>query len=249
MSIKSRILLISSVLLFSLGLIIGLFIWTGSVWADLEGYMFQPATYADNAKENLKCPVLITSSDFGVLSMGFENRYDQNLKLVVRGNKSLGYVIYIATDENSFELKPGEKQVLHWYIYPEDSVWNRFVLFRANIISSRGVSLTTASCGVMVIKFPYLNSSQFLLLILLLGVIFIGGGIFLMYRSSLIRGKNNFYNEKLMLALTTVLIIGLLLALLDQWVAGGILLVGMYVFLMVTIAHFLQNSGKKPNIN
>ena len=37
------------------------------------------------------------------------------MKLVVRGNKSLGYVIYIATDENSFELEPGETKVLHWY--------------------------------------------------------------------------------------------------------------------------------------
>ena len=249
MSIKSKILLYSSVLLFSLGLIIGLFLWTGSVWADLEGYMFQPATYAENAKENLKCPVLITSSDFGVISMGFENTFDQNQKLVVRGNKSLGYVIYVATDENTFELKPGETKVLHWYIYPEDSVWNRFVLFRANIISSRGVSLTTASCGVMVINFPYLNSTQFFMLILLLGMVLIGAGIFLMYRASISRKRNNFYNEKLMLAMIAVLIIGLLLALFDQWVAGGLLLVGMYIFIMVSIAQYLQNTGKDHRIN
>ena len=249
MSIKSKILLYLSIFIFSLGMLIGLYIWTGSVWADIEGYMFQPATYADNAEQNLKCPALITTGDFGVISMGFENTFDQDLKLVVRGSKTLGYVIYVATDENSFELAPGETKVLHWYIYPEDSVWNRFVLFRANIISSRGITLTTASCGVMVINFPYLTSSQFFMVALLLGIILIGLGIFLMYRSSISRGKNNFFNEKLMLAMTAVLIIGLLLALFDQWLAGGLILVVMYISIMVSIGYFLQNSGKNSKIN
>ena len=70
---KSKIYFISGLLLFSLGLIIGLFLWTGSVWADLEGYMFQPATHADKSEFYLNCPNLITKSDFGVISMGIKN--------------------------------------------------------------------------------------------------------------------------------------------------------------------------------
>lgn len=246
MSLKVKILFVFSIIFFVMGLLIGLFLWTGSVWADLEGYMFQPATYAERAKENLQCPNLITSSDFGVISMGFENPYDRNLKLVVRGNKTLGFLIYVATDENVFELKPGESKVVHWYIYPEDAVWNRFVLFRANIISSYGSSLSTASCGVMVIKFPFLNSNQFFLLALLLGTLLLGSGVFLMYRSSILSGKHNYYNEKLMLALSAVIIIGLLLGLFGQWVAGGLLLIGMYIFILMTIANILQKIGDKP---
>jgi hypothetical protein len=246
---NSKFYFISSIFLFSLGLLIGLFLWTGSVWADLEGYMFQPATHAKRTEFNLQCPTLITPSDFGIISIGIENSYDKDVRKVVRGYKSLGYVIYIASDETSLELKPGESEVVHWYIYPEDAAWDRFVLFRVNIISSRGVSLTTASCGVMLINVPYLKSNQFFLLALLLGTLLIGTGIYFMYKSSLLKGKKEFYFERLMLALTIILIIGSLLAYFDQWIVGGIILVAMYLFLVVIISHYLQKSDDKPQID
>jgi len=249
MIIKSKLYFTSSIVLFSLGLLIGLFLWTGSVWADLEGYMFQPATHAKKSEFNLQCPTLITTSDFGIISIGIENTYDKDVKKVVRGYKSLGYVIYIASDETNLELKPGESEVIHWYIYPEDAAWERFVLFRVNIISSRGIGLTTASCGVMVINVPFLKSNQFFLLALLLGILLIGTGIFLMYKSSLIQGRKDFYFERLMLALTIILIIGSLLAFFDQWIIGGMILVAMYLFLMVIISHYLQKSDDKPQID
>jgi hypothetical protein len=61
-----------------------------------------------------------------------------------------------------------------------------------------------------------------------------------MYKSSMLQEKKNFYFERLMSAITGVLIIGLLLAFFGQWIAAGLLLVGMYLFLMVIIAHYLQ---------
>lgn len=240
MSRKSKIYFISGIVLFSLGLIIGLFLWTGSVWADLEGYMFQPATHAEKSEYYLDCPNLITKSDFGVISIGIENEFDKDVKKLVRGYKSLGYVIYVASDETSLELKPGDSEVLHWYFYPEDAAWNRFILFRVNIISSRGVGLTTASCGIMLINVPFLNSNQFFLLSLLLGIVFIGSGIFLVYKSSMLREKKNFYFERLMSAITGVLIVGLLLAFFGQWLVAGLLLIGVYLFLVVIITHYLQ---------
>ncbi len=240
MSRKSKIYFSSGIVLFSLGLIIGLFLWTGSVWADLEGYMFQPATHADKSEFYLDCPNLITKSDFGIISIGIENQFDKDVKKLVRGYKSLGYVIYVASDETNLELKPGESEVIHWYIYPDDAAWNRFVLFRVNIISSRGVGLSTASCGVMLINVPFLNSNQFFLLALLLGMVFIGSGIFLVYKSSMQREKKNFYFERLMSAITGVTIIGLLLAFFGQWLVAGLLLIGMYLFLVVIITHYLQ---------
>jgi hypothetical protein len=221
-------------------------LWTGSVWADLEGYTFQPATHADSSEYNLLCPQLITTNDFGVISIGIENDFDKDVKKVVRGYKSLGFVIYVASDETSLELAPGETEVLHWYIYPEDAAWKRFVLFRVNIISSRGTGLTTASCGVMVVNVPFLKSNQFFLLALLSGTLLIAAGIYLMYRSSLLQGKNNFYNERLMLYMTGVMIIGLLLAFFGQWLVGGLILVAMYLFLMVTITHYVQKWMDKP---
>jgi hypothetical protein len=246
MTKKAKFYFITAIILFVSGIAIGLFLWTGSVWADLEGYMFQPATHADRSEFNLLCPHLITTNDFGVISIGIENNFDKDVKKVVRGYKSLGYVIYVASDETSLELTPGESEVMHWYIYPEDAAWNRFVLFRVNIISSRGTGLTTASCGVMVVNVPFLKSNQFFLLALLSGTLLIAAGIYLMYRSSLLQGKNNFYYERLMLSITGVMIIGLLLAFFGQWLVGGLLLVAMYLFLMVTITHYVQKWMDKP---
>ncbi len=243
---NTKFLFILSIILFALGVLIGLFLWTGSVWADLEGYMFQPATHADRSEYNLLCPNLITKNDFGVISIGIDNEFDKDVKKLVRGYKSLGYVIYVGSDETALELAPGESEVLHWYIYPEDAAWNRFVLFRVNIISSRGVALTTASCGVMVINVPFLKSDQFFLLALLTGTFLLAAGIFLMYRSSLLQGKNNFYFERLMISITGILIVGLLIAFFGQWVVGGLLLVAMYLFLVVIVTHYVQKWLDKP---
>jgi hypothetical protein len=188
----------------------------------------------------LDCPNLITKSDFGIISIGIENEYDKDVRKLVRGYKSLGYLIYVASDETSLDLKPGESEVMHWYIYPEDAAWNRFILFRVNIISSRGVGLTTASCGVMLINVPFLKSNEFFLLALLLASLLIGLGIFLVYKSSMMQERKNFYFERLMSAITGVTIIGLLLAFFGQWMAAGLILVGMYLFLVVIISHYLQ---------
>ena len=246
MTKKAKFLFVTAVILFVLGLLIGLFIWTGSVWADLEGYMFQPATHADSSDYNLLCPILITKNDFGVISIGIENEFDRDVRKVVRGFKSLGFVIYVAADETILELAPGESEVLHWYIYPEDAAWNRFVLFRTNIISSRGTSITTASCGVMVLNVPVLKSNQFFMIALITGALLIAAGIYLMYRSSLLQRKNNFYFERLMLSVTGGLIIGSLFAFFGQWVVGGLLLVAMYVFLLVIVGHYVQKWLDKP---
>jgi hypothetical protein len=109
-----------------------------------------------------------------------------------------------------------------------------------NIISSRGVGLTTASCGVMLINVPFLKSNEFFLLALLLASLLIGLGIFLVYKSSMMQERKNFYFERLMSAITGVTIIGLLLAFFGQWMAAGLILVGMYLFLVVIISHYLQ---------
>ncbi|HSM24101.1 MAG TPA: hypothetical protein VK856_04500 [Anaerolineaceae bacterium] len=246
MSLKNpRIYSITGMVLFGLGLAIGLFLWTGTVWADLEGYMFQPAPHADRSEYFLQCPKLITTSDFGIISIGIENNDDKDVRKVVRGNKSLGFLIYIAADETTLELKPGESEVVHWYIYPEDAAWDRFVLFRVNIISSNAPALTTASCGVMVVNVPFLNSNQLLFGLLLLGFIFITSGIFLMNQYSKQVGDVENKTVRLFIILTGILIIGLILSMFGQWLIGGLLLVVMYLLLVVSITHYIQKSTDK----
>jgi hypothetical protein len=243
MSFKNpRFISITATILFILGVAIGMFLWTGSVWADLEGYMFQPSPHADQSEYFLQCPNLITTSDFGIISIGIKNNEDKDVRKVVRGNKTLGYLIYVAADETILELAPEESDVVHWYIYPEDAAWERFVLFRVNIISSIGTGLTTASCGVMVLNVPFLNSNQLLFFSLLLGIIFIALGVYLKNKASKLLGINNFNAEQLMLILTGIIIIGLLLSFFGQWLIGGLLLVVMYVLLMVIIANQFQKS-------
>jgi type III secretory pathway component EscV len=51
-----------------------------------------------------------------------------------------------------------------------------------------------------------------------------------------------------MLSITGVLIIGLLLAFFGQWLVGGLLLVAMYLFLMVTITHYVQKWMDRPPV-
>ena len=109
---KPQIYKISAIILFIIGLGMGMFLWTGSVWADIEGYMFQPATYADQSEYYLRCPNLITTSDFGIISIGIENNSDKEARKIVRGNKTLGYLIYIAADETILELAPDRKSVV-----------------------------------------------------------------------------------------------------------------------------------------
>lgn len=246
MSLKNpRIYSLTGMVFFLLGLAIGLYLWTGTVWADLEGYMFQPAPHADKSEYFLYCPNLITSSDFGIVSIGIENNSDKDVRKVVRGNKSLGFVIYVAADETSLELKPGESQVVHWYIYPEDAAWDRFVLFRVNIISSVAPALTTASCGVMVVNIPFLDSNQLLLSLLLSGFIFISAGIYLKYKSSKLVGDVDYKTERLWIILACFLIIGLIFSMFGQWLVGGLLLVVMYLLLVVIITYNIQKSVER----
>jgi hypothetical protein len=228
----------SAIILFSLGLAAGLFLWAGSVWADFEGYMFQPTTYADRAEYRLDCPVLITKNDQGIIRMNIENEMDRPVQKLVRAQKSLGYLIYISEDETKFELQPGESRLMEWYIYPDDAAWKRFILFRVNIISSHGVNLTTASCGVMLVNLPWIKSDSLLNTLLVLSFALTISGILLMRKSSLIMQEKDFQTEKLMIALLLILAIGLAFALTGNWMIGGGILVVMFLLILMIIMRF-----------
>ena len=57
---KSRVVRTLSLLLFALGVLLGLTVMGIGVWGDLEATLFNPGVRADATLGSLRCPVMIT---------------------------------------------------------------------------------------------------------------------------------------------------------------------------------------------
>lgn len=237
-----RNLSIAGILLFAVGLLAGMALWSVNVWADLEASLFDPAIAAEGSINNLRCPQFITPSEFGKVSIRVHNPTDRVLRQGVRARISNGFITYMRQENALLELQPGETRQMEWFVSAEDAAWNRLILVRINLLRSFPLPSRTATCGIILLNLPLVSGSQFTWLIAVFSLASTLGGGLLWQRANqpLTPRQRNFFT--LLAAWIVILIAGNLLAFLGLWIPGGILFLIAIIFLLLSIAYSVQSS-------
>jgi len=159
----SLFLLLSAFLFAFLGII--------SMWGDMEASVFNSAIKSDKPLSTLRCPVFITPNDDAVVSARIYNPSDRELEMEIRTYISFGSVVSMKEITTNFMLKPGESEVINIPITTQDTAFDRVVLVRMHQIRRGSLPYLNASCGVTLIRIPYIKGSQIVILILSLGTL------------------------------------------------------------------------------
>jgi hypothetical protein len=214
-----------AVLLFSLGLLLGLVLFGATIWADFEAVLFNPGLSYDAPLRSLRCPVMITRSQTGTVTASLANPLDRSTERYVRAHITDGYVTLIREVNKSVPLAPGEKQQLKWSVTADDAAFDRFILIKIVVRGRYPLPSRQGTCGVLVVDVPFLKGGQVFGLSLAVGLLSMVAGYSLWSRACRPLGQREQQVARAMVALTAVVIVGTFVGWMGWWLPGFILFV------------------------
>ena len=163
--------------LFIVGTILLAFIGAVSVWGDLEATVFNAAITRRDRLTTLKCPAVITTNETGIVTASFYNPDDKSLDMETRTYVTDGYVVLMREIITKFTLAPGETSSVEVQVTADNAAYDRLILVRMHQQRRNPLPHRTASCGIMVVDIPFLTGTQFIILVVSVGILLSSGGL------------------------------------------------------------------------
>jgi hypothetical protein len=181
-------------ILFAIGIIMGLVLQGGALWADFEAGMFDvtlPANWADTELTTVSCPIVISSQEVGTVTASFTNDTEKDINLRIRVHVTDGLVTLLREENTTLPILTGATQQAEWVVFPEDAAWQHFILVRVFQFRAYKIPSRSASCGILLVDLFNLTGNQLLIFlgtISLLGMI--SGLAIFIYLNRPLKGRN-----------------------------------------------------------
>lgn len=230
----TKTLRIFSVLIYSLGILLGIGLAAVAVWSDLEASLFDISIRAEKSLSSLRCPLLITRDETGLVTARFENTGTRSVERAIRTHISQGFVTYFREERLQLPLAPGETASAAWTVSADDAAYGMLVLVRVNTLRQAPMPSQSSSCGILVLDIPWVRGAWLVaawLLLALAGIV--GGGWLWLKASRPLVGRRGAATVS-MAAVAALVLAGLVAGLAGQWVLGVIIL-ALFVLLMIAI--------------
>lgn len=242
---QSRVVLILGAALFLFGLLLGLLFSTGSVWGDLEAIMFDPAPTGggDAPLSTLRCPVLITAREGGLVSATFHNPSQLALSRTVRFYVSHGFATLVRQEEQQFLLQPGETRRVSFAVTAEDAAWRHFILVRINVLRNLPLPSHSASCGVIVLNLRGLTGGQVVALAVAVSLLSMAAGMVLWIAGRRAADTPTPDLAPIMAALAALTVLAMFFGARGSWVAGGLLIIATLLVGVTLVTWSVTRSG------
>ncbi len=181
------------IITFFIGAIIGMTILGMAVMGDLEALMFKPSVDGETALTTLKCPVIISSSETGIITITLSNPSDSRISPSVWTYISEGFITLIREEKENLFLEPGESQQLQWTITGEEAVFGgKWVLMKTKVFSQYPLPSSVGSCGVFVANMENISGEQIYISSLAVSILLMGiGGGFLNLKPAIRNADKN----------------------------------------------------------
>jgi hypothetical protein len=220
-------------IIYILGALLTLSVAVIATWSDLEAAFYGFDRRGSQPLQTLRCPVLLNSSETGVVSVKVSNTTDRKLSPAVRAEFSSPATPLASLE--SVELSPGESKTVAWTIGPENIDLKRFIFSSVYVYASYPLPDREATCGTFVLDLP-IPGTVMLYLVILLGLAGMGGGWLLLSRA---RMQSNRLERALrpLTFLTIVIVLLLAVSLAGWWVQAVLLLTVTVITIFVTLLY------------
>ena len=230
-----------SLIIFSIGVLLGSTLVGITVWGDLEATLFNPGIQEEARLGQLHCPVILTTAqETGIISARIRNPLDHTTSFFARARISEGYLTLMREETTQLSLAPGESSRLAWQISAEDAAFNRIIFFRVTVRGGYPLPTRQGTCGVVLLDLPVLTGGQVYALGVILSLVCTIGGFAAWIAKHPQRMDLEVQIVRIMGLLTVTLIGGIILSFLGWWVIGLLALVVMLLSIGAFISYLNQ---------
>jgi hypothetical protein len=234
-----------SVLVFSVGLLLGTALFGATIWGDLEASLFN-ASMGGEKRLPLRCPVMITTRETGTVSASVKNTLDRATEFTIRTHISDGYLTVMREINSKLPLEPDERQSAEWTAIPDDAVYGSLILARVYLYPKYPLPSRAGTCGIWVLDWPFLNGTLIYNLILVASLLGMGAGIgWWIAKNRPLKGGGRTVAYS-MGTLAGCVLIGIIVSLLGWWIPG-VLVLTILVLLVGAFSGFFVNRINKQD--
>lgn len=121
---------------------------------------------------------MITSHETGVVSTSVSNPLDEPIVQIIQADISDPNDLFrIKMERQEISIDPGEKREIAWIVRPADKLYDRLILVRVYLYQKVACGpAQTNHCGILVLDFLGLSSSQILALVIAVSLLMMGVG-------------------------------------------------------------------------
>ena len=219
------------ILFFWVGVIVGMALAGGEVWADIEATFYGFVEMGDKPL-NLRCPVLVTAAEPGQIVSTLKNPNDKQMDLMVRTDVSGRGGI--RTEYSTITLAPRGKEKARWPVTSEDVDLGFFVFARVSSFPAYPLPFRETTCGMLFVRTTALTGNQLFVLLVLVSLLSLAAGLALWQVSHRpLQGQTSSATWA-MRTLAIIVVIGMFVGF-QGWWAVGILTIVLMVLMMVAM--------------
>lgn len=218
------VLKILSVLIFAIGVLIGIALTAGTVVASIESdFYFGPGYPSDEGLKTLKCPVVMTSQEVGVISVNLVNTTDKTIEPMIQVEISNPGMF--ENPREKYPIESGATRRIQWEVTSENAVFGRLILIRAYQFPTYRTPSRSGTCGILMVDLFGLRGNQILTLVFTTSLVCIGLGLGMwLLLNRPLRGKP-WMASRAMLAVALSVMLGMVVGYYSIWLLGIIALV------------------------
>lgn len=210
-----------SILIFAIGVLIGLTLATLGTWTDFEASSYDFARNTNTPLNGLRCPILLNRNETGTVSLTVSNTTDKLLTPSVKTQ------ISTRDDPNSFlesiRLAAGESKRLEWTIGPENIDLEYFIFAKALVYASYPIPNREATCGTFIMDLPF-GGTSFLILMVTLSLTGMGSGLYMLNKINQ-RSERTEMNLRPMYFLAVLILLALIVSFMGWWIQSIVVIV------------------------
>ncbi len=230
------------IVFFSCGILVDILFFALLSWPGLEAYDYFGYQPAEAALTSLKCPFVLTTHESGEVTATYSNpsrltftpQFRVEISSPDLSNRTVNSVPAIA---------PGETKELHWAITSNDVVYGHLILAEVYVSPVYNTPDREGRCGSLWVDIPQLTGMQIFAGVLVAGLLLTGSGWGLWIASNRPkRGSEPDYTGA-MLALTAVVLLGMIAGMMGWWLMGVGCLVLSILLILSTLGHLIASQA------
>jgi hypothetical protein len=169
---KKILFRILGLILFLPSVVLGMFLFGGAAWADVEAVYYGFQGIGGEPLSTLDCPVLMTTSDVGSVAASFRNPNDIPVNLKVCGDFS-SYGLF-RTECMKLSIDENQTKQVSWKVTSADIDLRNFIFAQITNYYAPGIRSREGTCGIMVLDLPQFTGRQvftFAMIVILVGIV------------------------------------------------------------------------------
>jgi hypothetical protein len=213
-------------ILFSVGILLGLFLSTVIIWANFEAVFYGFQKLSSEPLDTLNCPLLMTTSDTSTVSAGFSNPGNKPVNLQIRAD--ISSPVTVRREQQLLALAPGETKTVKWTVSSVDMDLGYFIFVKVYQYPSYLSYIRESNCGIFVFDLPLLSGGLLFAVTLAASLLCMLIGLVLWERNTLQVDKREVDATRAMKFQAVLVLIGMFFSFQGNWVAGiGLLAISL----------------------